>query len=42
MSGKGAGWALVAVGRVKYRAIAMNVFGKSDVVERGGLMDARG
>jgi hypothetical protein len=38
---KGAGWALVAVGALSTVPLAMNVLGKSDGVERGGLMDAR-
>jgi hypothetical protein len=38
---KGAGWALVAVGALSTVPIAMNVLGKSESVERGGIMDAR-
>jgi hypothetical protein len=32
---KGAGWALVAVGALSTVPLAMNVFGKSEVMERG-------
>jgi hypothetical protein len=38
---KGAGWALVAAGALSTVPLAMNVLGKSEGVERGGLMDAR-
>ena len=38
---KGAGWALVAMGALSTVPLAMNVLGKSEGVEHGGLMDAR-
>jgi hypothetical protein len=39
---RGAGWALVVVGALSTVPIVMNVLGKSEGVERGGSVDARG